>query len=98
MLTMKPKIDGDRYYKAMITGDAATALQIEESYGLAGYPPEFVTHALQIAANAAIAERERIAKMLTKGYDLTVRQFLPSSTETVGLTYETLMRNLEMQP
>jgi hypothetical protein len=42
--------DRDDYYLAMIKGDSATCIVIEEKYGLHGYQPELVSVGLNAAA------------------------------------------------
>ena len=44
------KIDRDNYYLAMINNDGSMCWDIEERYGLDGYPPELVT----VGLNAAV--------------------------------------------
>lgn len=58
-----PAEDGKRYYKAMMSGNTHAALQIEKDYGLDGYPPEIVSHVLQVASNIAISEQDRCARV-----------------------------------
>lgn len=69
---LNPAEDQKKYYRAMRQGLDGTALQIEEKYGLAGYPPEFVSHALQIATNIATSEQDRCAR---KAYDWAHRSW-----------------------
>ena len=62
--------DRKEYFQAMIHGHTNTALKIEESYNLAGYPPEIVTTVLDARIDAKDEERERIVEiMLTREWD-----------------------------
>lgn len=57
-----PAEDAKRYQKSLMEGNHHAGLQIEQSYGLEGYPPEIVCHVLQIASNIATSEQDRCAR------------------------------------
>ena len=57
-------IDSERYVKAMIKGDTALCVLLEELYGLYGYPPELVSIGIK-AAESGEDPQEAILKYIS---------------------------------